>query len=150
MITNYDKYQYHVAVEMLKDKFESELSKYLEVIESNDLKTTYDFEDNKDFNDVNKIFLLDKDYGARISNISYIYQLREYVVTLNSVKFKSFNRFVDGKTSIKVHYNTYKDRDSTIEEFVKKFVDKLKEADRIRKLQVANRELKKNMHKYNI
>jgi hypothetical protein len=142
MITNYNKYQEHVAIEMLRDEVELELFKYLPEVKENQ-----SFRNERGIFTHSNVFLLDKDYGARVSDIYFIYQIDEYEIELKSVKFNSFGRFVDG--DIKESYDTYRNKIS-FEGFVKNFVDRLKKQDQTRKLIVTNRELKKNMHKYNI
>lgn len=140
MITKYKIFEstQFESVEDFRNKLEKELSKYLKT------ETTNDFNYHSNINVHKKlIFLLEEDYGVRISNIINMYQFGNVAHIRSIMLNKDKNIFVEGFVS------EFNSKDN-LEEFVKKLFDKLKMQDKVRKIQKHNREIKKLGNKYNL
>lgn len=144
MIVNFKIFEANTynSVYVLREDLEEEFSKYLRQEFTDDFKRDFNINVNPKL-----MFLLDDDYGIRISNIFDIYQFREYIVNVCTVKYnKELKMFVDG-----AKIGTYNTKDKvTVEKFVKDIINKLKSRDKTRKLQKYNREVKKSGRQYNL
>jgi len=134
-------------IQEVKDKIEEEFSKYLEISTTDDFKNDLKEWDSDTIGRSNNIFLLSDDYGAKISSIIKLRNDRGFIISLNSIKIdKNTNKFKYGNL-----YGDYdSSKNSSIEDFVKNFIDKLKKTNEIR---LKNREtvrLKRDTKKFNI
>lgn len=136
-------------IEELRIKFQDELSKHLNktLISSDDFKEDLPIVWRQYFEAPDTIFLLTDNYGARILSIIDLYQLRVHIVKICSVKFNSkTNKFIDGN----LIDNYESDKNISIEDFVKNFVDKLKKSNEIRLKTIETLKLKNSAKKYNL
>lgn len=135
--------------EELRVKFQDELSKHLKkvLISSDDFRAAFPIVWHQYFETPDTIFLLTDNYGARIENIIDLHQLKVHIVKICSIKFNSkINKFIDGD----LIDNYESDKNISIEDFVKNFVDKLKKSNEKRLKNIETVKLKNGVKKYNL
>ena len=140
-------------IQELKEKIETKLSKYLKIKTSDDFKkdSLHLFKsDNIETSD--NIFLLDKDYGCRIISIMTINKgiyrdNPKYLVQIGSIKMNpTINKFKSG--NLEGGFDSSKN--ISIEDFIEKFIDKLKKTNEIRLKNKETIKIKKLLRKYNL
>ena len=145
-----ESFENSTSIQDVKDKVEEELSKYMEISTTEDFKEDSDLKDffHDNYVKSNNIFLLSEDYGAKISSIIKL-RYNGYIIKINSIKInRNNNKFKYG--NLFENYNSSDVRHGSIEDFIKKFVDKLIKTNEIR---IKNREsakLKRNTKKFNL
>ena len=142
-----EKYLEQEEKDKLKEKIQEEFSKHLKETSANG-----DFKSNERLIENEKIFLLNDDYGCRIFSITainrgiYRYNTK-FIVQVCSIKNNpTTNGFRNG-TLVDVYDS---EKNISVEDFVKKFVDKLKRTNEQR---LKNREtvkLKRISNKFNL